>query len=212
MGRKRGREFALLVLAACCGFTLGPGTAAAGTVTFSATGFGGGYYSDPFAPGGVTWFNSNDITISASYMYDPTIQGSKGVFNVPTLVMSVFVPSYPAGFTVDDPVIASTISISKNEIYFAAEDLGANIGLWMNFRPGTFSPNSLPQSLDALDGQRGGFAANYYNHIPGFIEGSIGLPEPSSIVMLAIGVAGLAVAALAPRRRQRRHQARARSF
>jgi hypothetical protein len=167
-----------------------------GTVTFSATGQGGGYYSDRSLPGGNKWFQSNDIVVSASYTYDPTIQGVNGVFYVPTLVLSVFIPPGwpPIGFTVY-PLFTSTVAITKNEIDFSAGDMNANMGIWVdNPGGGIFSPDSLPQSLDALNGQRGGFSANYFNHDPELIEGTLGIvPEPTSIITLAIGIVMLPI-------------------
>jgi hypothetical protein len=206
MIRKTMTCLALLLLATISGWGDGLSTASAGLVTYNAEGSGGadGSFSDT----GFFQFNGTAL-VSLSYEYDSSIPGittgGTTTFDVPTLYMSVSFPDNLGGIVAMTSEGNGTITWNGKSLDFFTSDSGVESPpRWLDLSfpsAGNLTPGQLPQSLDALGGSPGVFLG----YVQAYPEGEFSVagyvsPEPSSILILGLGITGAAGAWVLRRR------------
>ncbi len=180
-----------------------PGASWAGTVTYHSTeAEASGYWAS--RQYGLSYPDHAPASLRLSYTYDASIPGvtQNGVttFQVDTLSINISSPGYlstgAGGF---NNYVPGTISLSSEGIEFNVVSDSTllhypSVAIHLGFNGVTLTPGVLPQSLAGLEGITGGFAvtadATYTFHGDnGYVYGEVvSAPEPSAIVMLALGV------------------------
>ncbi len=154
-----------------------------------------------------TRFNGELVLIDApadvgfEFTYDATIRGvthgGTTTFAVPDLGIGVYV----AAGNWRASAQPGTITWTGNTISFAASSglpgQLPSVLVGMSFTGSGLTPGLLPDSLAGLEGVVGNFHADIYPSVGGYRYGTgdvtgsfVAMPEPSSMVLMAIGVAG----------------------
>ncbi len=148
--------------------------------------------------GGELIFRDRPAGLTMSYTYDagilPVMQGGTTTFTVPDLVVRVDVPGYFAawaspgviswtGDAIDFHAAYSVMPFTPPSVVVDAIFVGVDLG----------SASSLPSSLAGLEGVYGAFQAHETASIAVRSSGdawgtAVALPEPTSALMLAIGL------------------------
>ncbi len=148
-------------------------------------------------------------SVTMSYTYDAGLVGVEHdgttVFTVPDLAIRVNVPGYwqatasPGTITWDDDRIHFDVASTIPYGYPPSATID------VTFAAGGLTPGTLPSSLEGLEGIPGHFAATaqaslYYGGPGGQATGScVSAPEPSTVIMLALGMIGCVLVKLVRR-------------
>jgi hypothetical protein len=185
-------------------------SALAETVTLSVTGAGYGNVNVDHQP--LNNFGG-PVSLSLSYDWEPGIVPVAGVFKLDSLVMHLSMNTPLGQFAITasgavlDEIIVGVPSPDQGPaiVSFIAEDLDTEIEIDMYDFSGTIVPGMLPDSLqlEVLMKDPGEFEASDNSSFGGngYLMGYIN-PEPPSIVMMVLGLAG--VSRMAARRRRGR--------
>ncbi len=187
------------------------GDSFAGLVTYQSDhGTASGYYIGPRGDN-ETYFSNRPTTISISYEFDPDsipiIHAGITTYSVASLKISTSTP----GISIRSQGPESTISWNGDDLEFHGVEGSVTSSLYVTidaiFPMAPLTVGELPSSLALLHGIHGYFEAHRdggvgYGGSSGIVYGSfVSSPEPSSVVMMALGIIGLTV--LAKRSRHR---------
>ncbi len=156
-------------------------------------------------------FADAPATLTMSYTYDASIlgvvdQNGTTTYTVPDLLLGVNVPGYFVAYA--EP---GTIAWTGDMVHFhsaAAVSFNAppDVVVDATFSSGDLTPGVLPSSLAGLEGITGTFSAHIVGsintHQSGDVYGvAVSAPEPTSALMLAIGLIGCVVMGIRRNRR-----------
>ncbi len=183
----------------------------AGLVTYQSDhGAASGYYIGPRGQN-ETYFSDRPTTISISYEFDPDaipiIHSGTTTYSVASLKISTGTP----GISIRSQGPESTISWNGDALEFHGVEGSETSNLYATidaiFPMAPLAVGELPSTLALLHGVHGYFEARRdggvgYGGSSGIVYGSfVSSPEPSSIVMMALGFIGLAMLAKTSRHR-----------
>ncbi len=147
-------------------------------------------------------FSNAPASLRLSYTYNAGLGSVNGTFAVPSLEIDVDVPGKFQFSALGGPstIIVGDHSISFHVSYSVLGGYPPDVVADVSFAGGTLTPGMLPSSLAGLEGVTGHFSVEAqpginYGGQRGFAIGSaVSAPEPSSALLLVVGMIGCILA------------------